>query len=732
MTIPNQARVRTGAPAPAKARAQAGSAGEPAKSRRHFRADIQALRAIAVLLVVIYHLRPERISGGFIGVDVFFVISGFLITSHLVREAAATGRVRLGAFWAARARRILPASLVTIAVTIGVTAFISPATALEDLRRQALASTFYVQNWVLAGDAVDYSASDNAATAFQHFWSLSVEEQFYVFWPFAVALALLVAVKVAGGRPGPHRSRGDGAFSASAFRMGLMAIFGLIVLASLAYSIWAVRDGRADGYFITTTRIWELGLGGLLAVIGTRGLPRPARYVLAYLGLAAILASAFVLDGDTPFPGLAALPVVLGSAAVIWAGTSKEDESPLARFDPWSFGARLRPAQWVGDRSYSLYLWHFPVIVLWPLIFPGRIGYLDVAAMLVVSLVLAHLSYRFIEQPVRRSAFLTRSTGRSLGFGLTGMVLVAGLAVAYPYIGGRATGDWAELASYAAARSPLGAQAAGDGKVPTFTGHIAAITPSPLVARKDRNIAFSAEDCVAGARGKVTPSCTAGDPDAALTVALVGDSHARMYSTALAQLAERDGFLLTTYLHNSCPFNPIPRDREVRNETVCTAPNSVTMKALLADPPDLVITTWAFNANAHFIEHGATGVPGASGFADYWNQLRDAGSKVLVIADAPEQDQDAVDCVAANYDNPDVCATSRKQALVGLDLLADAAQAAPDATVADFTDAFCTDTICKAVVGNVLVYTDDSHLTDTFAVSLTPRIERAMDSALAS
>lgn len=710
---------------------------------RKFRADIQALRAIAVLLVVIYHVRPGRMPGGYIGVDVFFVISGFLITGHLLKEATSTGRIKLGAFWAARARRILPASLVTIAVTVVVTAFVAPVTVMEQLGRQALASIFYVQNWVLAADAVDYSASDNEATAFQHFWSLSVEEQFYLFWPLLVFAALWFVAHRKLGSPGDNQHR-------RALTRTLVLTFGAVVLASFVYSIVTVLDGQLDAYFVTTTRIWELGAGGLLAVIGAGKLRRPARYALAYAGLIAIFGSAVVLTSDSPFPGIAAVPVILGTVAVILAGTPGKDgaDPGLVRWDLWQFGSRLGIAQWIGDRSYSLYLWHFPVIIIWTLVIDRKIGYLDVIGMILLSTLLAHLSYQFVEQPVRRAVFFTSSTPRSLIAAVIAMALAASTVFLYPMIGGQASGDWDELAEYAEVQaskagrddsdntgisttetgSGLGAAAVTDGNVPTFITKIPAITPSLLKVTEDRNRVFAKRECVAHGRSETTPACSAGDSTSDLQIALIGDSHARMYSAAFAELAEQDGWYLRTYMHNSCPFNPVRRTREVRKETRCVGPNAETMQALLADPPDLVITTWAFNAK--FEDTGAPGTPGAAGFAQYWNTLMDAGIEVLVLRDVPQLEKNVQECLADNYENPDVCARAREDAVLGKKLLKEAVDLAPGVHVADFTDVFCTKSICKPVIGNVAVYSDNYHITDTFAVSMIPRLRTAIDEAL--
>lgn len=709
------------ASSPLRARGRRGPrAHVPDTATRRFRADIQALRAIAVVLVVVYHLVPHRLSGGYVGVDVFFVISGYLITSHLVREAAQTGRVRLGAFWAARARRILPASLVAIAATIAVTAWWAPATLFDDLRRHALGSLFYVENWVLAADAVDYSAAENEASPFQHFWSLSVEEQFYLVWPLLVVLGIWLAAR-AGSRAA-RRTR---------LPRILLALFGVVVATSLAYSIVVVASGQANAYFLTTTRVWELGAGGMLAVLGIGRIGRPWRLALAYGGLVAIAVSALLLTNETPFPGLAALPVILGTMALILAGTAGhgEDRVALGRYEPWSVVSRFRVTQWLGDRSYSLYLWHFPVIIVWTMLLERKVGYLDLVGMLALSFVLADLSYRFIEQPARRARVFAGSTRRSLWSALIAMLVVVGLTFVYPLMAARGAAHWDRLADVAQTQPTLGAEAVEDESVEPFSTSRALMTPSPLDADEDLNRVFSAAECVAETMSPTTPECTRGNPEADVSIALVGDSHARMYSTAMAEVVDEEGWYLRTYLHNACPFNPVPREREVEGTVVCTEPNADVMAELLADPPDVVVTTWFITTP--FTDDGSRERNGAVGFAEYWNALEDAGSQVLVLRDVPLLDEDAPDCVAANYDDPDACATPRDTAIRGESMMAELAERVPRATIADFTDLFCTDELCMPVIGNVLAYKDRHHITDTYAVSMVPDIVAEVKRALA-
>ena len=287
------------------------------KTERDFRPDIQGMRAIAVGMVVLYHLYPNVLPGGFAGVDVFFVISGFLITGHLLREYQKNGRISLLGFWGRRAKRLVPAAALVLSVTWVASRLILPATALDDTARQIRASALYFQNWQLAWNAVDYLKSDNAASPVQHFWSLSVEEQFYLGWPLLFLLAALVALTA--------RKRGRIARGHQA----LVVLAGAVVVCSFAYSVYYTRVNPAGAYFVTTTRIWELGLGGLIALLPARAAARLGRAgLLGCVGLALVIASAFVLSGSMAFPGALALLPAGGAALLIIGGSAAGEFGP--------------------------------------------------------------------------------------------------------------------------------------------------------------------------------------------------------------------------------------------------------------------------------------------------------------------------------------------------------------------------------------------------------------------
>ena len=288
-------------------------------------------------LVVVYHFWPERVTGGFVGVDVFFVISGFLITSHLLSRPPRDW-AGLAGFWGRRIRRLLPASFLVLAATLAATLLIAPRTMWEATATQTAAAALYVENWLLAGQAVDYLAIDNVPTPVQHFWSLSIEEQFYLAWPVLILIAYWVASRLVRVR----------------VKTLVVGLFGVIVGLSLAASVLYTAGDPAAAYFVTWTRVWELGVGGLAACVFVRvsrllGDRDGLRSLLAYAGLAMVLASALLFDAATPFPGVAALIPVAGTALVLLAAVQRSPLSPLPVM-------ALRPVQAIGDWSYSIYL----------------------------------------------------------------------------------------------------------------------------------------------------------------------------------------------------------------------------------------------------------------------------------------------------------------------------------------------------------------------------------------
>ncbi|WP_417220066.1 acyltransferase family protein [Arthrobacter sp.] len=691
---------------------------------RRFLPEVQALRALAVLVVVAYHLEPRVVPGGFVGVDVFFVISGFLITGHLVREARRAGRISLPGFWAGRVRRILPAALTAIAAVVVGTLVFAPVTQWGTIGQQALASVFSVQNWVLAADSVDYLAAENPPTALQHFWSLGVEEQFYLLWPLLVVLALLL------GRATIRGSRRSG--GPRGLRPGLLALFGTVTLASLAYSMWLTAAGDPAAYFVTPTRMWELGIGGLLAVVmAGRADGAPARVprvlaspgmrsLLVLAGLAGIGYAVIRYDGGTPFPGFAAALPVLGTAAVILAGRTS---GPLSL----NWLSDHLAIQWVGNVSYSLYLWHWPILTFFILIGDKEPRPLESVGLLGISLVAAWLSYRFIETPARTFRPLASSNIRALAVGAAAIVLAAVLALV-PTVGQQQVVA-AENGQIQQLRNspPAGFGAASIETGAAFASANHQIVPTPASAHGDYPDLGS---CVSSGASHLSHTCEFGAKkgDAKFTIALVGDSHATQWWKALEPMAKKHNWRIVTHLKNSCPFTGAVRTAQKVGFIDCVDANKDRLDDLVADQ----------DIDAVFIA-GWTGAPikggheaATQGAVDYWGKVQDSGKQVIVVRDSPNPSQDplARDCVAKHADDLRQCGKDRDEALSNDDWISAAQARDPRLELLDFTDEFCTQKLCPAVVGNVLVYRDQNHISDTYMATIAPAFEQQLSRAL--
>ncbi len=379
-----------------------------------FRPDVEGLRAIAVVAVVLFHMEVAGFGGGFVGVDVFFVVSGFLITRLLLRELETSGTVSLHDFWARRARRLLPASCLVIVATVVAARFMLAPSLLRDVGRDALAAGGFVVNFVFAdrlGDYFNAQLGDLTPSPLLHFWSLAVEEQFYLLWPATL-------VFVARWLPRP-----------SAFRRNLLVVIAVIAAASLAASVWMTANEPTWAFYLLPARAVELVAGAALALAGT-GLhavdPR-LRAGLGWFGVFGVVYAAVRYDGSVAFPGTAAMLPVLATVLIVAAGGAAGDGNEAFRFGPGALLGRA-PMQWVGRHSYAIYLWHWPALVLseakW-----GPLSMAQRCAVVGVAVALSVASKAFVEDPVRLSAGLARFPGRSvvLGVGLSAIAMLVGL-----------------------------------------------------------------------------------------------------------------------------------------------------------------------------------------------------------------------------------------------------------------------------------------------------------------
>ncbi|WPF82464.1 acyltransferase family protein [Sanguibacter sp. 4.1] len=664
-----------------------------APRRTAFLPEIQALRALAVTAVVVYHLWPQVLPAGFTGVDVFFVISGFLITSHMISERERTGRFRLVAFFARRVRRILPAATTVILVTGLVSVLVLPELRWADLTRHGTASLVYLQNWVLAADAVDYLTEGSGASPFRHFWSLSVEEQFYIVWPL---LFLLVSA---------------GAWSHRRRRAAVVLILGVLSAASLWVSVSMTSAGDPTAYFVSQSRFWELGMGGLLAAAARPTLRPRVAAVVGTSGTAVIVAGMFLVSAGS-FPGVAALVPTTGAVLVIWSARSTQSTYLRTM-------ASAAPVQWLGGISYSLYLWHWPLLVWAPYVVPGAPRLIQDTGVLAASLVLATLSRRLVETPFQRTVAPKAPPGAVVAFALvTTLVSVAVLQVPAAAAGRRADErDTATAAMIADPPPGLGAGSVSEGSYSAFVAGYPVVLPAPQDARSELPEGADGR-CKSAMDSATTPRCTFGD-DAETTIALVGDSHMEQYLPAFQVIADQHDVRVLTYFHSSCPFSQAQRASDAERDGACLKANDETLASLLAEDVDLVVTS--NRTQVAFVDSAE--VPGpVEGFVRAWDSLRSAGLPVVVLADNPLMlpDDATSECVLEHLDGPEACERSRAEAMPTDHQIAAAHLA--DVDLVDTAPWFCTSDTCPAVVGSVLVYRDEQHLTPAYTRTLVPRL----------
>ncbi|WP_285240673.1 acyltransferase family protein [Pseudarthrobacter sp. MEB009] len=685
--------------AAATAGAATGLSAAPAatkKLRPGYRPEVQGLRALAVLMVVAYHVWLGRVSGG---VDVFLLISAFLLTLSFVRKAESGRPFGLLTHWLHLFKRLLPAAVVVILGVLAGTWLILPQSRWPEILDQAWASLLYRQNWLLADTAVDYYAQDHAgASPLQHFWSLSIQGQVFVLWPlvFAGTAALLAVLR---------RTPAGARFS---YRGLLALVFGAVFVVSLAYSVEQTATNQAYAYFDTRARLWEFALGSLLALALPYLKPgRRLRVALGWAGLTAMVSCGLLLTVDRSFPGFVALWPTLAAAAIMVAGQSGS-----------RFGVdRLlssKAAVALGDNSYALYLWHWPVLVL-ALAATGveAPNLMQGLAIVGAAIVLAFLTTRFVEKPLRDWHWPKLRAWR------TAVVIVAcGALLAGPVAVWQTSLTAEESATAAQPRELTPGAAAlrpGQEDVPAPP---ARLIPGPSAL--DNDWAGIQTPC-SGLNATADPileGCRQEAPDVPVTkrIVVLGDSHAQQYLAALAPVAAARGWELVTLLMPACRFGA---ESETRNAE-CNAYNRASAAYVLDHQPDAVFTVASLTHEEAPFE---TEVPG---YLDGIRPFADAGIEILGIRDNPRFTINMPECVQRHGADAPECNPSLAESLVEPSPLEAYRGQVAGLHLMDLSDFICAWGVCPAVVGNVYVYKDDNHLTRTYVESMVPMFEQRL------
>jgi len=669
---------------------------------RDWRPDIQGLRAVAVGLVIAAHAGVPGFGGGFVGVDVFFVLSGFLITSLLLREVESTGRVSLVGFYARRARRILPAATVTAICVLAYAAIALPRTRVSGVVHDALWSTFFLANVHFARLGTDYFA-DTTPSPFQHYWSLSVEEQFYLVWP----LLVLVLTTLAARRLGWSVRRTVGMAAA------------VVGAGSLLWALVTTASSPAAAYFSTPSRAYELAGGGLLACWRGR-LRTPYGALLGLGGFGALVVATVKFSEETAFPGSWALVPVVATVALIAAGpatgTGRVLSLPLLRR--------------IGDLSYSLYLWHWPVLVLAPTFLPEPTA-LRTTLAVAIALLLAALSHRYVELPfqTRRVPFLS-SGHRSVVLWPAAVVatlvaISASTAYADHLAGEQRQEAQAWFTRHGIEGHPSDIRSELHGAL-RLADQGAPIPPGLDLDGLHGDVWQKAyPDCYAGDGDTTAPDCALGDTSADRTIAIVGDSHAGMWLTAFDQLGREHHYRVVPFVKLSCAAYPVYQPAKAMTQKECDDFRTATLTRLRSLRPNTIVV--ASRGELFMREHDGRSVD------EQWSQavhttvrqFTDITTDVHLLADIPAIHQQPGDCLSAPGATQRSCLVDPTGPEMTSNPLTEAATRGTTATYVDVLPLVCADR-CPLVVGDRIVYHDDAHLTASWVGHITPELDRLL------
>ena len=649
--------------------------------RPAFRPDIEGLRGIAILLVVLFHAGVSLFAGGFVGVDVFFVLSGFFITALLARELTETGDVDVNAFYTRRALRLLPALLVTLLVTLGAVFWLYAPIDRAAIAADARAVAMYGGNIAFASGAVDYfGRGDNPLL---HTWSLAVEEQFYLIWPL-----LFLSIGFLGVADQGSRAR--------------QRLFVAIVIAgvlSFIASLWLTSVSQPWAFFGMPTRIWEFALGGALAMLmnGRTDTRTSASTALQGAGLLMIGIAAVSYERVTPYPGIAAVLPALGASLLV-VGGERAPDSAVSR------ALSIQPLRWLGRMSYSWYLWHWPLVGIAAVLYPG-IGVAGRLAWSAAALILAWLTHRFIEEPVRNGTLLARVPGYWL---LPGTV-VASAAVAL------------------LAHNAMG----------SANRYVASSVHRQFaLARIDRKN----HTCWAETVETSTGPCEFGDTRSRTTLALLGDSHAEHWLGALDRYGKERGVKIVAMVKGGCPVPDMPelmQPRLKRYYHECTRYREAMVKRIIdMRPTAAILSSWDhyMPVSGKGSDWQVTAEIWGRGLRRTYERLSNAGVPVLAIRGTPRTWFDVPACLsrrAARLPMASECTYDRSRSLskVAVDAQTEAARGLRVAFV-DMNDQICSSARCPVVKGRTIVFTDDNHLTKSFSESVGSVLGSRLEAAL--
>ena len=635
---------------------------------RNYRPEIEGIRALAAILVAVYHIWLGNVSGG---VDVFFVVSGFLIITSLVKSYEKKGKIDFIGFWVNLTNRLFPLAFTVLFTVIIVCLFILPETRLNSTILDVFASALYFGNWKLAYDSVDYLAQHNEASPLQHFWAMSVQGQFYIIFPILFFISLFIFKNKKSVRQG--------------FLITLIAVF----ILSLLYSVYMTNLNQPWAYFDTFTRMWEFSLGGILALlINNIRLNKVMSFFAGWLGVIGLISCGIVLQVSTVFPGYAALYPTLSAVLILIAGNQGG-----------SFGVHgiLGSKLFVklGSLSYGIYLWHWPLLIFY-LIVSGseKVSFLNGMVIILISILLSHLTTRYIETPIREYPYYGNMQVAKTSFFIFATVLL----ITFLW-----QGDNNFKQKHQAQVTNL--IASNPASASTIMKNEMNVTFVPSTAQAKQDLPKMYKDgCHQNQNDAKVIECEYGNTkDFTSTIALVGGSHSAHWLPALEEVAKDEKIRILSYTKSACRFTTTAKDS-------CKKWNEDVIKMLVDKKPNLVFTTADTGQNQQ------PTVP--QGFLEAWKQLDSKGLDVFAVRDNPWFNVDIPACVEKYGVDSKECWIERNKAVPAESPWSKLSTPPANVYYTDLTNEFCEKDYCKPTVNNILVYSDQSHITATFSRSL--------------
>ncbi|CAB4680737.1 unannotated protein [freshwater metagenome] len=608
--------------------------------------QIQGLRALAALLVTLFH--AKWVNGGFIGVDIFYVISGFLITGLLLREIERTGTINFKEFYARRFKRLLPTSFFVLLITAVASWLLIPDTMRSSLGRDIIAASLYVSNYLFAWWQADYQNLDATPSPVIHYWSLAVEEQFYLIWPLLILFFFIAATKFKK-------------------KILLTLLVATVTALSFVFSIYQTETSPIWAFYSLPTRAWELGLGALLVLLP----PIKTKKLVGLLGFIFIIVSAFIFGETTAFPGVNAVLPVLGTVMLI---------STINSWPPFlNDVANSRMFQWLGEISYPLYLWHWPLLVLPSTYFARPLAIYERILAIIATIILADLTHRFIEEPFRK-----HKTEPTLVFKRSGVITLVSVLIGTAII--FSSSDKIDVSGINGAVS------------------LAQIKARPLVYD---------DGCHANYAQTKSDECIYADTKSDKTMVLYGDSHAAQWFPALVEIASRSGYRLISLTKSACPsVDTVRLDQGGFKMSRCKQWRINTIKRIQEINPDVLI----MSSFQYFAQP-----PRFTDREKWWNdgqrklltEVKNISPHLIYITDTPHPLRDIPACLA-NYSISKCNTTQRSE----------------DLSISGFNvinpNSWLCSRVCPAVKDGVVAYRDASHISVDIAIALIPRLTQAL------